>query len=212
MRHRAFTLTEVLVALVIIAALAGAVYRFMAGISEDRARIEVVVTRNIGVTRLFSMIETDLLTCVAVADDGGAGVKGDASNLRIKRRAVRLSAENAADFADATETEYRFDRSASALSAERDGRGAEPLLDDIALVKFRYFHNGEWKENFDSMNIGTVPAAVEVAVWFRMNASAEAVEGALKTGALKDDVKLPPPDRILVVGVHDAVILEGDEP
>lgn len=212
MKIRGFTLVEVLVALVIIAMLTGAVYRFMSGISEDRTRIEVVANRNIGATRLFSMIETDLLTCVAVADDGGSGVKGDSSNVRIKSRAVRLSAENAADFSDATETEYRFDRSTSALLARRDDRGGEPLLDDVALVKFRYFHEGEWKSDFDSAAVGTVPAAVEVAVWFMANRMEQEIDVSSEAGLSDDELKLPPPDRILVVGVHDAVILREDEP
>jgi len=202
--RKGFTLVEVLVALLILALLSGAVYQFMASISEDRARIETVANRNIGATRLLTLIESDLLTCVAVADDGSSGIKGDASSLRIARRAVKISVGSAANFSDATMTEYRFNKSARTLVASRDGSAADELVTDISSVRFRFFHEGEWVSSFDSSATGAVPAAVEVAVWF--------------TGADDDaedpdaDVRLPPPDRIRVIGIHDAVPTGGGSP
>jgi prepilin-type N-terminal cleavage/methylation domain-containing protein len=204
--RKGFTLVEVLVALLILALLSGAVYQFMSSIAEDRARIETVVNRNIGATRLFTLIETDLLTCVAQSDDGAPGVKGDSSSLRIARRAVKLSFEKAADFTDATTTEYRFNTSSKAMVAGRDGRSAEELISNVALVRFRFFHEGEWSDSFDSSASGTVPAAVEIAVWFAGTGTANDSEDS------DDDVRLPSPDRIRVIGIHDAVVLGGTAP
>lgn len=218
MKKRAFSLAEVLVALLLIALLAGAVYSFMWNVIADRERVNVYAARQIGATRLFSLIESDLLTCVARSDSGGAGVKGDATTLSVCKRAVRLDSDRAGALADATESRYRFDEGAGRIEAARDGGGFEGLAGDVRRLRLRYRVGEEWVLSFDSGASGRVPSAVEVAVWFGAPGPAEEFATTVSAGddekkeesnkedseSKKEGELLPPPDRVTVIAVPDA--------
>lgn len=225
MRRRAFSLVEMMVALLLVVMLAGAVYSFMWSVLDDRARLEKHAGREIGATRLFACIEDDLATCVARTDSGAAGIKGDASSISIAKRSVRLDATGAEALGDATQSEYRFEATAGQVVARRDGGGYEPILTGVSRVRFRFRLGSEWVEQFDSVAAGGVPSAIEIALWFgepeatEKPAAVAPIGGDGEAGAEPEqpeereasDELLPPPSRVTVIAIHDAGELEKPE-
>jgi len=169
-------------------------------------------------------------------------------------------------FLDLTRTEYQFDENAHALQVRRQVPGvnetssgddlpqrpsgmdaAEAEGDssferfDVRLyrVRFRYHDGLQWLSEFDSLNAGRLPQAVEVAIWFEpwpgeewnepepdpLAAPEEEMperltfdmEGAFDeldyaTRADRDDRPIPQPDRIRVIAIPDAEEAVFDEP
>ncbi len=225
MKRRAFSLVEMMVAVLLVVMLAGAVYSFMWSVLDDRARLEKHAGREIGATRLFACIEDDLATCVARTDSGASGIKGDSGSIAIAKRSVRLDATGAEALGDATQSEYRFEESAGQVLARRDGGGYEPILTGVSRVRFRFRQGSEWVEQFDSVAAGGVPSAVEIALWFgEPEVVDEPAPVAPVTGDGEDDAKpespverdaadelLPPPSRVTVIAIHDAGEIEKQE-
>jgi prepilin-type N-terminal cleavage/methylation domain-containing protein len=86
-RRGAFTLIEVLVALALTAALAGAVLAFLDTLSTRRAALERAADHTTGVGLLFDQVERAALACVADAD-GLPGIVGTREGLTIAWRGV----------------------------------------------------------------------------------------------------------------------------
>ncbi|MFZ4573959.1 MAG: prepilin-type N-terminal cleavage/methylation domain-containing protein [Phycisphaerales bacterium] len=203
MSRRGFSLVEVMVALLLIVLLAAGVYSFMWGVLDDRTRLEVHSARQIGATRLFASIESDLSTCVAKADDGAAGVKGDESSMAITRRSVRLDAQDAHALGDATRSEYKFEAAGTRIAAKRDAGDLETLVAGVSKVRFRYRRGDEWVTSYDSASEGGVPAAIEISVWFVRPAQEPKPEQEADSASAEDE-PLPAPDRATIIAVHDA--------
>ena len=225
MRCRAFSLVEMMVALLLVVLLAGAVYSFMWSVLDDRARLEKHAGREIGATRLFACIEDDLATCVARTDSGASGIKGDSGSIGIAKRSVRLDATGAEALGDATQSEYRFEAAAGQVVARRDGGGYEPILTGVSRVRFRFRQGSEWVEQFDSVAAGGVPSAIEIALWFGEPEATEEPAPVAPTGTDGEagaeperpveretsDELLPPPSRVTVIAIHDAGEMEKQE-
>lgn len=173
MRRRAFSLLEIVVAIAIIIALLGALFAFLFQLLDSRDRIRGGLERDRALTVFLDRLEQDLMTCL-VDPGNGAGVRGDATSLRISsrlvpaRRAVRDGA--AAALGDVGETSYRYEGSGGGLRASRSTPGESAsetsLGGQIEKVRFRYHDGSAWQDSIDTAVTGALPIAVEIAVWF----------------------------------------------
>jgi hypothetical protein len=110
-RRPAFTLLEVLLAIVLGIALIGALFAFYWDLLAARERLLAGVERSRAVATLFEGLERDLLTAVAGDDRTGAGVSGGAASIEITCRAVavrRAGESPRAAFSDLERSAYRF--------------------------------------------------------------------------------------------------------
>lgn len=196
-RRRGFSLLEVLLAIALIGLLSGSVVGFIFQLTERRGVLLEHSRRLIAADAMMDAIEGDVFTCLAGDGRRGAGVKGDATTLRVLSRSVQLGMDRTAERMardDLRSTEYRFDAGRGEVSAARasvlfadegSGGGRETILEGVERVRFRYYDGREWRERFDSAAAGKLPAAIEVGVWFGApqgsQEDAAAVEG--ETGA-----------------------------
>ena len=215
MRRRGFTLLEMLIALALTIGLLAAMFSFFWNLLATRERIIEETSRRRAVDTLIDHLEGDLLTALVGDRVSGAGIMGDETRIRVLSRGVpvRLAERGGATgFADLERSEYRFEQSSRTLSARRrivQSRGVSgaedaasrtppgfsPLGGVVHRVRFRY-HDGEsWAESFDSLSAGSLPRAIEIAIWFDPTAE-EVLAGAFTEGA--DDLGEPiaPPDRL----------------
>jgi prepilin-type N-terminal cleavage/methylation domain-containing protein len=246
-RHRArhgFTLLEVLIAIALILALSGTMFGFLFDMFNSRHRAREYSARQRAASTLIDRVESDLATCIVGDAQSGPGVWGDSTHLHVLTRSVLTSAaqsnaDDAENFSDLQQAEYRFLPGAQRLEAQRSAvgvrnsagpfsRGFLPLHDPavtLPRVRFRYFDGQQWGDRFDSVQSGSLPVAVEVAVWFSSAAAAEPnadqdQDFALSTSAptqtqpaqdvqrratrSDDSTTEPPADRMRVIVLLDA--------
>mgnify|MGYP002783738535 CR=1 FL=1 len=178
MRRRAFTLLEVLVALGLMAMLAGSLWAFMDNLGRTRRVSMAEAREQRSLTLLMDRLEDDLTGAIAGDSSMGAGILGTSTSLSLISRGVGipLSAEGGVEstkamLSDLRTTRYRFDRGSGTIRASRahgaggGGGGEEPAAEGVALVRFRYFDGREWRTEFDSLKAGTLPVAMEVSIW-----------------------------------------------
>jgi type II secretory pathway pseudopilin PulG len=179
MTRRAFSLLEVLVAIALMIALFGSMFAFMFDtLSARRRALEYAGMQRAALT-LIERAELDLMSCVVGDRVNGAGVEGDNESIRILTRSVAADRagqgmDDPAVFGDLQEVEYRFDEGAGLIEArrapagDRTGGSGEfaPLGGAVYKVRFRYHDSTTWRDSFDSLAHGGLPAAVEIAVWF----------------------------------------------
>jgi type II secretory pathway component PulJ len=173
-RHRrGLTLFEVLVSISLVGALLGAMFAFFFDMLDSRRRALDDAARQLAATLLVERLEAALATCIAGDAAGGAGVKGDATSLRIRGRSVaaHLAERGLQDpevLGDLQAVEYRFQ--AGRIEGRRvpaaEGAGAEfAPLGPAGKLRFRYHDGSRWLDSYDSLESGALPIAVEVAVW-----------------------------------------------
>ncbi len=180
MKHRpAFTLVEVLVAVALLLLLAGAVSSFLWQLLDRESRVLDWTARSRTASVMFDRLQRDLFTAVASTPDG-PGVVGDPTGMVIAHRAFLVDDP---DLSDLQRTEIRFDPRAGTLrltrrdwarppiGGENEAHPDEPVpaddtppADGIRAVRFRYHDGRAWRSSFSSTR--SLPAAVEVAVWF----------------------------------------------
>jgi hypothetical protein len=145
------------------------------------------------------------------------------------------SADDGDVFGDLQRTEYRFDSQTRQIQARRTPWGSTVAGDSafvsmggrIERVRFRYFDGTEWQSTFDSLSVGHLPSAVEVAIWFSAAASeplADATaseedsgagfdESAFANRTDRDSFSAPTPDRLRVILIPDAsVVADATKP
>ncbi len=179
MTRRAFSLLEVLVAIGLVIVLLGSMFAFMFDTLSARRRALEHAGWQRAATTLIERVELDLMSCVVGNRVNGAGIDGDNMSLRILTRGVaaHLAArgpEDPAVFGDLQQVEYRFEEDLGRIEARRlpaGGRAAgdtpfAPLGGAVYKVRFRYHDSTGWRDSFDSLLEGALPAAVEIAVWF----------------------------------------------
>jgi prepilin-type N-terminal cleavage/methylation domain-containing protein len=174
MRARGFTLVEVLLAIALIAVIAGGATGLALGLVSRRELIDRVGARDRGISILMDQIERDALAAFAGAPDAAArGFDGGPSSLSIASRARGWSGAGPSTL-DVVESRYRFDAGGDGdgppgrVLATR-GRGApeETLARGVALLRLRYHDGVAWTDRFASGADGRgLPWAIEVAVWF----------------------------------------------
>jgi len=228
---RSFTLTEVLVALLLLLLLSGAVAGFLRQLRGREETLMRMAQDRAAATMLIELLESDAMTCVA-GRAGEPGVLGNEHTLEILSRGVTVAAGYpAAEFNDLRVTRYDFDPSSGSITISRaaHGDGGEPstpevLSNRVARLRFRYHDGDEWVGEFDCSKAGRLPVAIEVAVWFASpmeqrggptptfapaapavsGDSADAASGAGGGGSW------PEPDRIRIIAIADAREWGGD--
>ncbi|MHC4304305.1 MAG: type II secretion system protein [Planctomycetota bacterium] len=204
MKRRAFSLLEVLVAIGLVIALFGSMFAFMFDTLSARRRALGHAGKQRAATTLIERAELDLMSCVVGDRVNGAGVDGD---KQIEARRLPAGARGT------------------------DGTPFAPLGGSVYKVRFRYHDSTAWRDSFDSLLQGTLPAAVEIAVWFHpwpgderpeVPESEAEIPGRLTFDATagfdeaefarESDLELfdePEPDRIRVIVIPDA---SADDP
>jgi prepilin-type N-terminal cleavage/methylation domain-containing protein len=179
--RRAFSLIEVLVAVALLAAVAGILYSFLSGLAASRARALKYARQQSAASVLIERVEADLSSCLVGDSATGAGVAGDEREIRILSRGVAagLAERGAGDprvLGDLQASEYRFNESGRVIEARKgavstdaagDAEPFWPVSDELFRVRFRYYDGAQWRESFDSLAAGRLPHAVEIAIWFR---------------------------------------------
>lgn len=218
--NRAFTLLEVLLAVALVAMLAGGVFGFLLNITDRRDRLLAATGEAQAAGVFFEMLEADLAFAIAGDAVHGAGVQGGPSNLRLLSRRVWVPAgagDRAAAVGDLQLSEYTFEagggslrlRRQSAGSGSGQGSSAETIGTGFEVLRFRYFDGTRWERFFDSKDRGTLPVAVEVAIWNRRGTGGGGVAApvvAVDDDLLEDDddtIPLRAPDRIRVISIAD---------
>ena len=244
MTRRAFSLLEVLIAIGLVIVLLGSMFAFMFDTLSARTRALEHAGWQRAATTLIERVELDLMSCVVGDRVNGAGIDGDNTSLRILTRGVaaHLAARGREDpsvFGDLQQVEYRFEEDLGQIEGRRLPAGVRaagntpfaPLGGAVYKVRFRYHDSTAWRDSFDSLLQGTLPAAVEIAVWFhpwpgdeRPQAPASELEIPERLTfdatagfdeaefARESDLELfdePAPDRIRVIVIPDA---SSDDP
>lgn len=204
MNRRAFTLLEVLIALVLIAAVASSLFAFLGGLTSRAQRVGEAMDRSTGLEVLFERLEAGLAGSYAVGATGEAGVAGDATKVVVRGHGVSFASHGGrTGVGDAIGSELAYDAASGRLTGRALGMqpgGVETLAEGIARVRFRYHDGTAWRDTFDSVSAGRLPAAVEVSVWFgEPQAPDESGEAPPPTtGPVRS------PDRRRVITVPDA--------
>lgn len=209
----AFTLIEVVLALGLIIVLLGSMMTFVWDLADRRTTLSRAARDVQAGGAIIERIEADLLSGLAGDDGVGAGVKGTETNLRLLTRGVWMGGGGEpAVGADVQGSEYKFDPLSGHLTGRRwshrdPGGGGELVSDRVERIRFRYFDGREWRSEFDSLKEGSLPVAIEVAVWFTAlkNETAPGMTGDLSdTGKeWSTSKKWPEPDRLRVIIVPD---------
>jgi prepilin-type N-terminal cleavage/methylation domain-containing protein len=178
-KRRAFTLLELLVSIGIIAALVGSMFGYLLNIQSSRDRLLERGKTSHAMTVLIDRLESRLATALVGDSKFGSGLKGDAVSIAILSRGVLASGgvdtpSLAAILADLQRTEVRFDERGRSVQVRESPVGTESADGELetmdAIVhrlRFRYHDGREWVDEFDSMQAGRLPTAVEVAIWLR---------------------------------------------
>ncbi|MFN0132317.1 MAG: prepilin-type N-terminal cleavage/methylation domain-containing protein [Phycisphaerales bacterium] len=170
MNRRGYTLMEVLLAIGLIAMLAGAANAFFWQLLGARSRLVGSAQGEAAIAALLNRLEDDLTSAIAGDAKLGAGIRGDAGSIRVLSRGRWLDAGANVAPTDLVSAEYSFSEEAGELRARRWAvlvATSEPALEtvavDVRMIRFRYFDGREWRDSFDSTR--ELPAAIEVSVW-----------------------------------------------
>lgn len=178
-RRRGFTLLEVLIAIALLGALLGSMFAFLHELLQSRSRAMDHTARQLAAATLIDRIERDLAACVVGDAAFGAGVHGDDTHLSILSRGVaaHLAGQGVGSgvLGDLQQAEYRCEQGSGRIEVRRGRPEAAPVApaDDFVSigpayrVRFRYRNGSGWSDSFDSLASNALPAAVEVAVWYR---------------------------------------------
>lgn len=187
--ERAFSLLEVMLAVAMIAALAGGLSTFLYGVLQRREAINRFAAASSRADDIVSRLESDLATCVAFDAATGSGVRGGARSILIVSRGVGPKSDREQSLlAPMQVTEMEFDAAAGTLRARRrapDDAGApwDTIPRVIAALRFRYHDGTQWRDSFDSAQEGMLPVAIEVCIWTGEPSSAGPAASSPGSGA-----------------------------
>ncbi len=215
-KRRAFTLIEVLLALALLAGVAGGALGLLSDLTRRQAHIRTHSERSLDGGALIDRLERALQTSYAQNAAGEPGVRGDDHSIRVMHRGVVGHAEMAVG--DRRTLEAHWSETDHVVTGTFSGDGvetqSEPLARRVERLRLRYFHGSRWLSSFDSVGAGELPSAIEIAIWFEP-AGVDA-STAPETSPLDDriDASLVPeeatdlptrsPDRVRTMVVPDA--------
>jgi hypothetical protein len=172
---------------------------------EDLSRTRQFVARTAAETRsadaLFGALEAALQTAVVDGGNRGAGVTGTDRSIRVLSSRTDAGSGSVAELARAAFlplSATQVDQNGANITIGRGGVSST-LPATVRAMRVRYWYDGGWGDSFDSLNAGTLPAVVEVGLWF----------GAAQAG---EDEDLGAPDRVRAIAVPDAAGSEADFP
>jgi prepilin-type N-terminal cleavage/methylation domain-containing protein len=209
--RRGFTLLEMIVAAALILALVVAMGVFLTDALRIRSRVSEEMERSRTAAAVVSAIERAIETTLVDDPTHGPGVVGDATSISVLSAGLSTWRLGTTDRALALEEVDRltveFDESGRRLMVGRGGEPLTPLPGRIERVRFRYYDGSRWRQTFDSVALGQLPSAVEIALWLRPRMLAEQPverpEFDVPESADAEDAG-PPPDRLRVVSIPDA--------
>jgi prepilin-type N-terminal cleavage/methylation domain-containing protein len=212
MTRRGFTLLEMIVAAALILALVGAMATFLSDALRIRSRVSEEIERARSADAAVSMIERALETTIVEDASAGGGVVGDSTSMTVLRVGLsswRLGTSERVRALDEIEpVRVRFDEGRRRIAIARGERPESELLGAVQRMRFRYFDGTVWSDRFDSVRLGRLPAAVEIALWLRpmAEASAEPAERPEfdDSPVPASEESGPKPDRIRIVAIPDA--------
>jgi hypothetical protein len=168
--------------------LTGAMYAFLWNLLARREAVDVESARDQAAATLFERLESDL-TGVVAGDEKHAGLVGTQSEITVRGRGVAIplrAGERDSAMGDMQGTQLSFD--AGVLRGRRWVGEGEPsgefeqISEDAERVRFRYYDGRQWGSSFDSGSAGTLPVAIEVAVWFGKEERHEGTEAQRHEG------------------------------
>lgn len=190
MTRRAFTLLEVLLSLVLLGAIITALFGFVGSVTDRTRDAQRAADRQAGIDAAMDAIDRALATTFVEGPGGTPGVTGSASEITVlQRMAVPGEGEE--------HRRVHVSFGGSQLQASLGQGSDEVIASDVGLLRFRFHDGTGWREEFESSRAGTLPAAVEVAVWM------VAPEAGEEPG---------PPDRKRLITVPDGPVVRGGAP
>lgn len=201
----AFTILEVLVALMLIAAIAAGGFSLFRGALATRERLAADSRRALDLSTLES-----LLRQAALSSEVGSGA-GDfaisARSLSIPCRVLRVAHDPDRAGPYARRFSLFFDESQGTLLAAWDDTPASPILHGLASVSFRAFDGRTWVEDFSASRAGVLPLALELSLRWRPPGSPSS-----SVRPSTDAVEPPegPADAVIAVAVPDAAADDDD--
>lgn len=199
MNRRAFTLLEVLLALGLLVVLGVATVSFIFRLLDRREMIATASASMVGADVLFEELESRLVGTFVVDGAGAPGLVGRAAEITLHSRVSRDPREGAGD---SGKVHFWFDAQTGALMGEEGDGAAEPLVQGVAAVSFRYYDGREWFKSFNTVESQRLPAAVEVAIWFGPAPAADSAD------TIADEADFPSrdPDRLRIIVVPDGPV------
>lgn len=207
-RRRGFTLLEALICVGMLVLLLGALALFV----EDLATTRQMSARTAAQTRsadaLFNALEVALQTAVVDGGSLGAGISGTDRSIRVLSSRTDAGSGSVSQLLDAAFTPLsatQVDEIAGTVTLGRSGVSSQ-LPAAVRALRIRFWTDAGWSDSFDSLREGTLPAAVEVALWF---GAAQVTVAKVDAGqsndlAASDAEDLGAPDRIRLISVPDA--------
>ena len=190
--RRAFTLMEVLVALVLISAIVTAAFSFFWSLGAARDRLSAASARSLACASLHSLLQEAIGS--SEVGGGGASFSGDARTLTIPCRVVRVG-ETPGRAPFVRLLRLQFDSGSRMLMASWDGGAAAPIVTDVGAVAFKAYDGRQWSEEFNAASQGRLPAAIELSLWWHTPTSA---------GEEDSQTQSQPADVLITLRVPDA--------
>lgn len=175
--RRAFTLVEVLLAILLIMAISSAMFVFLWGLSARRDLMLTSTVVESAASVMLEELEASLASTFVVGGDGKPGVKGDSGRIAVLSRGVNATGDDA-DLSDLQGCEFQFDVRTGVVRGKRLAGEFSELGGTFERVQFRYYDGREWLTSFDSAAKKTLPVAVEVRIWHGRPATEETTSEA----------------------------------
>ncbi len=221
--------------------LSGGVYAFMNNLMLRRDQTMAYVNQSQAAGAVIERLETDLFAALVAAGEG-AGIDGGATRLRVLTRGVTppmLGDLTSVPLGDLQGSEFTLNRGSSELQGGRFEAGMSPELDTIAKLdrlRFRYHDGRSWSSSFNSESAGSLPAAIEIAIWFHTGEDEPPpteLESRINTDEIEDEIleelmeeeaerlalleemeeqeerPIPAPDRLRVIVIPDGPVAQS---
>lgn len=162
MRARAFTVVETLIAIALLLMLSAALIAFLFDVQSTRERVSTLASERLaGALALDAMDEAARFAIAR--GEGGAGISGDRTSLRIATQSVDLDATEpeASSLGVARVRTLAWDEASGTMSLDD-----EEMTDRVRRLVIRYHDGDAWLDAFDSSQTGGLPVAIEIAIWF----------------------------------------------
>ena len=199
-QRSAFTLLEVLVALMLIAAIAAGGFSLFRGAVATRERLAADSRRALAVATLESVLRQAVLSSEAGSAAGDFAVSSQ--SISIPCRVLRLSPSADGRGPHARRFSLFFDDARGEMLAAWDDEPATRILEGVSSASFRAFDGRTWLEDFSAARDGGLPLALEITLRWRATAASARTTGDAAPEA--DAVPEGPADVIIAVAVPDA--------
>jgi type II secretory pathway component PulJ len=174
---RGFTLFEILVSVGLFGLLVFAMSSFLGDARRVRTRVAADVERNLAVAAIVGELSEAIATCVV--DANGRGVRGTPTSIEVAFAGVpawKIASDVPESALGPVDTlSVRVDDGDGRIEIGREGGESTRSAVAFEAVRFRFLDDGSWRDEFDSIESGRLPQAIEISIWFA-GAAAPAVE------------------------------------